>query len=73
MCAVRELWPDWIETQTRLSELSLLDDTINTKITLTVKSVLSSLSKIDKIKLLKTNGSLMQVEHSAILLTCNKT
>ena len=49
-CAVRELWPGWIETQTRLSELSLLDDTINTKITFTVKPVLSGHSKIDKIK-----------------------
>ena len=47
-CAVRELWPDCMETQTRLSESSLLNDTINTKITFTVKPVLSGHSKIDK-------------------------
>ena len=46
----------------------------------TVKPVLSSHSKIDKTKALKTNSSLMKVkvllnaplEHSAILLTCIK-
>ena len=46
----------------------------------TVKPVLSGHSKTDKIKVLKTNGSLMKVkvlqnallEHSAILLTCIK-
>ena len=45
----------------------------------TVKPVLSGHSKIDKTKVLKTDGSLMQVEsvaecleHSAILLTCIK-
>ena len=46
----------------------------------TVKPVLSGHSKIAKIKVLKTNGSLMKVEllqnalleHSAILLTCIK-
>ena len=47
----------------------------------TVKPVLSSHSKIDKTKILLTNGSLMKVksickmlplEHSAILLTCIK-
>ena len=69
MCAVRELGPDWMETQTRLSQLSLLDDTINTKITFTVTPVLSGHSKIDKIMFLKTKGSLLQVEQSAILLT----
>ena len=42
----------------------------------TVKPVLCGHSKIDKIKILLTNGSLMKVEsiaecsHSAILLTC---
>ena len=45
----------------------------------TVKPVLDSHSKIDKTKVLKTNGRLMKVEsisqsalleHSAILLTC---
>ena len=49
-------------------------------LTLTVKPVLSGHSKIDKTKVLKTGGSLLQVEsiaecsleHSAILLTCNK-
>ena len=43
-----------------------------------IKPVLSGHSKIDKIKVLKTNGSLMTskvlqnalLEHSAILLTC---
>ena len=44
--AVRELWPDWMETQTQLSELSLLDDSINTKITFTVEPVLSGHSKL---------------------------
>ena len=47
---------------------------------LTVKPVLSGHSKIDKTKVLKTNGSLMKVEvlqnalleHSTILLTCIK-
>ena len=68
-CAVRELWPEWMETQTQLSELSLLDDTINTKITFTVKPVLRGHTNTDKIKFLKSNGSLMQVEHSTILLT----
>ena len=40
----------------------------------TVKLVLSNHSKIDKTKILMTNGSLMKVllEHSAILLTCIK-
>ena len=46
----------------------------------TVKSVFSGHSKIDKMKVLKTGGSLMQVkvlqnaplEHFAILLTCIK-
>ena len=47
----------------------------------TVKHVLSSHSKTDKTKILRTNGSLMKVEsnaecspleHSAILLTCLK-
>ena len=46
----------------------------------TVEPVLSGHSKIDKTKVLKTNGSLMNVEilqnallgHSAILLTCIK-
>ena len=45
----------------------------------TVKPVLSGHSKIDKTKVLKTNGSLMKVESivecswtSAILLTCIK-
>ena len=47
----------------------------------TVKPVLSGHSKIDKTKVLMTNGSLMKVEsiaecleheHSAILLTCIK-
>ena len=46
----------------------------------TVKPVLSGHSKIDKTKILMTNGSLMKVEscrmlpleHSAILLTCIK-
>ena len=46
----------------------------------TVKPVLSGHSKIDKMKVLKTGGSLMQVksiaecpgEHSAILFTCIK-
>ena len=47
----------------------------------TVKPVLNCHSKIDKTKVLKTNGSLMKVEsiaecslleHSAILLTCIK-
>ena len=46
----------------------------------TIKPVLSSHSKIDKTKVLKTNGSLMgrkycrmlPFEHSAILLTCIK-
>ena len=36
----------------------------------TVKPVLSSGSKIDKKKVLKTGGSFL--EHSAILLTCTK-
>ena len=49
--------------------------------TVTVKPVLSSHSKLDKTKILMTNGSLMQVknicrmlplEHFAILLTCIK-
>ena len=48
------------------------------RFTCTVKPVLSSHSKIDKTKVLKTGGSLVQVEsiaecseeHSAILLTC---
>ena len=47
--------------------------------TYTVKPVLSDHSKIDKTKILMTNGSLMKVEsiaepleHSAILLTCIK-
>ena len=45
----------------------------------TVNPVLSRKSKIDKIKILMTNGSLMKVEsiaecleHSAIILTCIK-
>ena len=46
----------------------------------TVKPVSSGLSKMDKTKVLKTNGSLMKSkvlknasrEHSAILLTCIK-
>ena len=46
----------------------------------TVKPVLSCHSKIDKTKVLMTNGSLMQIksiaecfrEHSAILVTCVK-
>ena len=42
----------------------------------TVKPVLSGHSKIDKMKVLKTGGRLMQVEsieeHSAILLNCIK-
>ena len=46
----------------------------------TVKRVLSGHSKIDKTKVLKTNGSLSRskvlqnalLEHSAILLTCIK-
>ena len=48
----------------------------------TVKSVLSGHSKKDKTMVLNTNGSLMEtasnllpnalLEHSAILLTCNK-
>ena len=38
----------------------------------TVKPVLSSHSKIDKTKILMTNGSLLSLEHSAILLTCIK-
>ena len=45
----------------------------------TVKPVLNGHSKIDKTKILMTNGSLMKVEsiaefleHSAILLTCIK-
>ena len=49
----------------------------NAKLLHTVKPVLSGHSKIDKTKVLKTNGSLMKVErllleHSAILLTCIK-
>ena len=42
---------------------------LNSPIT-TVKSVLSGHSKIDKTKILMTNGGSM--EHSAILLTCIK-
>ena len=51
------------------------------ELTSTVKPVLSSHSKIDKTKILKTDYHLMQVksiaecfplEHSAILLTCIK-
>ena len=44
----------------------------------TVKPALNGHPKIDKTKVLKTNGSLMKVksklplEHSAILLTCIK-
>ena len=46
----------------------------------TVQPVLSGLSKIDKTKILMTNGSFMKIEsiaecsleHSAILLTCVK-
>ena len=39
----------------------------------TVKPVLSDHSKIDKLKILKTNSRLMKVESiSAILLTCIK-
>ena len=44
-------------------------------VTHTVKPVLSGHSKIDKTKILMTNGSLMKVkilEHSAIFLTCIK-
>ena len=56
--------------------------TRNQKFNFTVKPVLSGHSKIDKIKVLIANGSLMKVkiigafcntfEHSAILLTCIK-
>ena len=38
----------------------------------TVKPVLSGHSKINKTKILMTNCSLMQMEHSAILLACIK-
>ena len=61
-----------METQTLLSEISLIGDIINTKLTFTGKPVLSRYSKFDKIKFLMTNGSIMQVEHSAIILTCIK-
>ena len=53
----------------------------NDSIKPTVKPVLSGHSKIDKTKVLMTNGSLMKVksiaecsplEHSAIILTCIK-
>ena len=44
--------------------------------TYTGKPALSDLSKIDKTKVIMTNGSLIKVEsiaeHSAILLTCIK-
>ena len=63
---------------TDLSEPSLVAFAIST---CTVKHVLSGHPKIDKTKILMTNGSLMKVknvaecsalEHSAILLTCIK-
>ena len=55
-------------------------DVLHPKRVITVKPVLSGYSKIEKIKVLMANGSLMKVEsiasipldHSTILLTCIK-
>ena len=38
----------------------------------TVKPVLSDHSKMEKTKILDTNGSLMKVKSIALLLTCSK-
>ena len=59
----------WICSQTRICCQTLYRLRYTAQYQYTVKPVLSGYSKIDKTKVLMTDGSLMEVQSIAILLT----